>query len=168
MKRIINTVTLETVWRGTEYIVDGQLGIVTAPLALLDDVTASPPPFDPKTERLNRLPDRADLQNDQWIIGEMEVVNLTEGELSSLARTSSRSSLRTIWDNLPAYIRGPYRPQFEAANRLLDDGDDEGAAALIQYATACPDYDEEQVDAFNAAKSTLLAGIESLPAITQP
>jgi hypothetical protein len=166
MKRIINTVTLEYVWRGTQYIVDGQPGIVTYPLALLDDVTAIKPPYDPQSQRLNRLPDRADLQNDQWIIGEMEAVNLTEDELAALARTSSRVSLRTIWDNLPAYIRGPYRPQFEAANRLLDDGDDEGAAALIQYATPCPDYDEEQADAFNAAKSTLLAGIESLPSIT--
>ncbi len=104
----------------------------------------------------------------EWADGAWVVRDLTEGELAAIARTSSRSSLRTIWDNLPAYIRGPYRPQFEAANRLLDEGDDVGAADLIQYATPCPSYDQWQFDAFESVKSTLLAGIESLPAITQP
>ena len=78
------------------------------------------------------------------------------------ARATSRAALRAVWDNLPAYIRGPYRPQFEAANRLLDDGHDEEAAALIQYASACLNYDQVQIDQFNAAKSILLDGIESL------
>jgi hypothetical protein len=78
------------------------------------------------------------------------------------ARTTARTTLHVFWDSLPAYIRGPYQPQFEAANRLLDDGHDEEAAALIQYAAACLDYDQVQIDQFNAAKSILLDGIESL------
>lgn len=167
MKRIINTSTLETVWRGNEYIVDGQAGILAAPLVLLEEVTSTDPQYNPQTEKLNRLPDRADLENAQWIIGEMKVVSLTAEELAYFARSSSRASLRTVWEGLPAYIRGPYRPQFEAANRLLDQGDDEGAVALIQYALPCPDYDQAKLNAFNTAKSTLLAGIESLPAIAQ-
>ncbi len=83
-------------------------------------------------------------------------------EPKQLLRVTARAALRAVWDNLPAYIRGPYRPQFEAANRLLDDGHDEEAAALILYASACPDYDQDQIEAFNAAKSTLLDEIESL------
>lgn len=162
MKRIINTSTRKTLWRGTDYLVDGRAGIIIAPLVLLDEVTATPPPHDPATQRLNQLPERADLENAQWIIGEMEAVDLTAAELSSAARATSRAALRAVWDNLPAYIRGPYRPQFEAANRLLDDGHDEEAAALIQYASACLNYDQVQIDQFNAAKSILLDGIESL------
>jgi hypothetical protein len=87
---------------------------------------------------------------------------VTEAQATAASRATSRAALRAVWDNLPAYIRGPYRPQFEAANRLLDDGHDEEASALIQYASACLNYDQVQIDQFNAAKSILLDGIESL------
>ena len=77
-------------------------------------------------------------------------------------RASKRSTLRSAWDALPAFIRGPYRPEFEAANALLDSNDDEGAIALIQYAPAKPGFDESQIATFNAVKAQMVAGIESL------
>lgn len=78
-------------------------------------------------------------------------------------RAASRVALRAAWDALPAFIRGPYRPEFEAANRLLDEGDDAGAIALIEYAPAKPDFTIEQVATFAAVKAQMKAGIEALP-----
>lgn len=46
-------------------------------------------------------------------------------------RLSTRASLRVQWDALPAWINGPYRPLFDAANRLLDEGLDEAAFEMI-------------------------------------
>jgi hypothetical protein len=162
MKRIINTSTLETVWSGSDYLVDGRAGIIVAPLVLLDEVTATPPPHDSATQKLDQLPERADLENAQWIIGEMEAVDLTAAELSSAARATSRAALRQQWDALPAIYRGPYRPEFEAANRLLDEGDDEGAAAIIAYAAPKAGFTEAEVAAFGAIKSQMAAGIAAL------
>jgi len=50
------------------------------------------------------------------------------------ARAQSRAALRAQWDGLPAWIRGPYRPLFSAANELLDEGDDDAAGAMIAAA----------------------------------
>lgn len=50
------------------------------------------------------------------------------------ARALARTALRSQWDGLPAWIRGPYRPLFSAANELLDEGDDDAAAAMIAAA----------------------------------
>jgi len=49
-------------------------------------------------------------------------------------RADVRSALRAQWDALPAWIRGPYRPLFDAANALLDEGDDDAAKAMINEA----------------------------------
>jgi len=46
-------------------------------------------------------------------------------------RATTRTALRTQWDGLPAWINGPYRPLFDAANRLLDEGSDEAAFEMI-------------------------------------
>lgn len=79
------------------------------------------------------------------------------------ARSAGRTALRQQWEALPSYIRGPYRDKFEAANRLLDEGDDEAAVALIEYAPAAPDFTAEQIAVFNSTKASMKAGIEALP-----
>lgn len=81
------------------------------------------------------------------------------------ARKNMRSALRQQWDSLPAYIKGPYRPEFEAANRLLDEGDDNSAVAMIQYASAKPDFTQDQITVFNNVKQEMIDGISNLPKI---
>lgn len=46
-------------------------------------------------------------------------------------RFQIRSAMRVQWGNLPEWIRGPYRPEFDAANNLLDEGDDVAASSMI-------------------------------------
>lgn len=96
----------------------------------------------------------------QW-----QVVDVPADELSARARSSSRAALRAQWEALPAYIRGPYRDKFEAANRLLDEGDDDAAVALIEYAAPAPDFDAAQLATFAQVKASMKAGIEALPGI---
>lgn len=78
-------------------------------------------------------------------------------------RQKARADLRAQWEALPAYIRGPYRDKFEAANRLLDEGDDAAAVALIEYAAPVPDFDAAQLATFAQVKASMKAGIEALP-----
>jgi hypothetical protein len=83
-------------------------------------------------------------------------------QAAAASRATSRAALRQQWDALPAIYRGPYRPEFEAANRLLDEGDDEGAAAIIAYAAPKPGFTEAEVATFKAIKSQMAAGIVAL------
>lgn len=114
----------------------------------------------PKAQQWLPLPpqpsDDAKWQNGQW-------VEPTQSELDSKQRATQRAALRQQWGSLPAYIRGPYRDKFEAANRLLDEGDDESAIHLIDYATPMPDFTAEQITVFNSTKAAMKAGIEALP-----
>jgi hypothetical protein len=80
------------------------------------------------------------------------------------ARAAGRSALYGAWQALPAYIRGPFREKFEVANTLLDEGDDEAAIAMIEYAEAPTSYTAEQVIVFSATKTAMKAGIENLTA----
>lgn len=77
-------------------------------------------------------------------------------------REASRHALRQQWDALPDYIRGPFRDKFEAANRLLDEGDDAAAIALIEYTEAPTAYTAQQLAAFAATKAAMRAGIEAM------
>ena len=79
------------------------------------------------------------------------------------ARAAGRSALYVAWQALPAYIRGPFREKFEVANTLLDEGDDEAAIAMIEYADAPSSFTFEQVGVFTATKASMKAGIENLP-----
>jgi hypothetical protein len=65
MQRIYDTVTGATVWRGLEYIVDGARGLVDPPLALLDEVEAAQPEYDPAIERLAQS-ESPDFATGQW------------------------------------------------------------------------------------------------------
>jgi hypothetical protein len=80
------------------------------------------------------------------------------------ARANGRAALRAAWEALPAYIRGPFREKFEVANTLLDEGDDEAAIAMIEYAEAPTSYTAEQVIVFAATKTAMKSGIENLSA----
>jgi len=80
------------------------------------------------------------------------------------ARAQGRSALYVAWQALPAYIRGPFREKFEVANTLLDEGDDEAAIAMIEYAEAPASYTLEQATVFAATKTAMKAGIENLSA----
>ena len=79
-------------------------------------------------------------------------------------RAAGRSALYSAWQALPAYIRGPFREKFEVANTLLDEGDDEAAIAMIEYAEAPASYTLEQATVFAATKTAMKAGIENLSA----
>lgn len=92
-----------------------------------------------------------------------ETIISTENYANS--RQGKRAALRQQWEALPAYIRGPYRPEFEAANRLLDEGDDESAIAMIQYAIAKIDFTQDQIAVFDATKQQMIDGIANLPSI---
>jgi hypothetical protein len=79
-------------------------------------------------------------------------------------RALARAALREKWDSLPAWIRGPYQHQFAAANALLDAGQDDAAAALIQYADVPTAFDLEQIEVFSRVRDEMLAALEALPA----
>lgn len=81
-------------------------------------------------------------------------------------RATKRATLRARWDSLPSWIRGPFRPAFEAANRLLDEGDDDAAADLIRYQTPPPDYDSTKLAVFAAVKSEFAAAIDELKTLS--
>lgn len=77
------------------------------------------------------------------IVADSKFITTLDGDWSELTeeleidlairslRLSTRASLRVQWDALPAWINGPYRPLFDAANRLLDEGLDEAAFEMI-------------------------------------
>lgn len=79
-------------------------------------------------------------------------------------RAQGRSALYSAWQALPAYIRGPFREKFEVANTLLDEGDDEAAIAMIDYAEAPSTFSLEQASVFAATKTAMKAGIQNLSA----
>jgi hypothetical protein len=94
MKRIYNTETEETLWRGDEYLIDGQPGVITAPLILLTETRLPDPQFDPATEALVSS-SRVDLEDLFWI-DEATVRQLTSEELAALARK--------VWQNNARYL----------------------------------------------------------------
>lgn len=83
--------------------------------------------------------------------------------LAGRERDAARATLRAQWASQPAWIRGPFDDKFIAAQRFLDAGDDEAAAALIRFADAPGGYSPEQLSAFAALKETLADAIEALP-----
>lgn len=99
--------------------------------------------------------DAATWQNGQW-------VEPSPAELAAAERSAQRTAIRQQWDALPDYIRGPFRDKFEAANRLLDEGDDAAAIALIEYAEAPASFTTDQIATFAATQAAMRAGIENL------
>jgi len=100
MKRIINTVTLETVWRGTDYLVDGITTTVERPLYLLTDTTRPAPAYDAATHRLQSISAHADLDSSEWVTSSYEIVALTSDEIAENAIIAARK----IWPNAAAFL----------------------------------------------------------------
>ena len=90
---------------------------------------------------------------------------IADQEASINQRAQGRSALYAAWQALPAYIRGPFREKFEVANTLLDEGDDEAAIAMIQYAEPPATYTADQTIVFNNTKAAMKAGIEGLSSL---
>lgn len=101
-------------------------------------------------------------------IGEIEAHRTaTEQALSAVEnrareRYENLSNLRNQWRGLPDFIRGPFRDKFEAASRLLDEGDDVAAIALIEYCEPPSSFSEEQVETFGTIKTAIQSAIENL------
>ncbi len=121
----------------------------------------------PKANDWRILPPRpseyATWGNGEWIVPSQEYI---DSIISAQDRATQRTALKQQWDALPAYIRGPYRDKFEAANRLLDEGDDESAIALIEYTEPMPGFTDDQINIFNIAKQQRQQGIANLPNIS--
>jgi hypothetical protein len=86
---------------------------------------------------------------------------LTESEY---ARMRKRHEMRQSWVALPEWIRGPYRPNFDAANNLLDELDDTAALSMIAsiQATAYIIEDATRIEIFRATKAAFTSSIEAL------
>lgn len=80
-------------------------------------------------------------------------------------RTAARHNLRQQWNALPDFIRGPFRDKFEAANRLLDEGDDAAAITLIEYADIPSSFTAEQTTFALQVKTLMIEGVEGLTAV---
>lgn len=87
---------------------------------------------------------------------------LSAVETRSLERYEKLSNLREQWRGLPDFIRGPFRDKFEAASRLLDEGDDVAAIALIEYCEPPSSFSQEQVETFGTIKTAIQSAIENL------
>lgn len=91
-----------------------------------------------------------------------EVAKAKESQIRALA--AARQKLRADWESLPYdYIRGPYRSEFEAANKLLDVGDRNGAKNLIKYAEPKTTFLVEERANFEKVRRQFAEAIERLP-----
>jgi len=96
MKRIFNSDTGATIWKGEDYLVDGQPAPVVPPLHILTDVRREAPDHDPLTERVSRVAAHADIEAGEFVTESFEIVPLTSSELAALARKT--------WHNAAAFL----------------------------------------------------------------
>lgn len=87
---------------------------------------------------------------------------LAAAQQQASLRHSKLAQLRADWKALPDFIRGPFRDKFEAASRLLDEGDDTAAIALIEYCEPPSSFSQEQVETFGTIKTAIQSAIENL------
>jgi len=163
MKRIIHPATGATLWRGEEYLVDGQPGLVDLPAVILQETETAPPEYDPATQRLDIEPPVADLAAGQWISRSWRVTSIPAPVIAERIRSDARSALAAQWAALPPWIRGPFGATYAAAIVLLDAGDDAAAAALLEYAEPPSAFSSVQLATFSAVREALAAGIAALP-----
>lgn len=85
-------------------------------------------------------------------------------EAEAEAKAAARASLRQWWEGeqVEPWIRGPFSMQFEAAATLLDKGDVEGAAALIEFAVTPPSYTQAQSDRFDEVKAEIVTRFSAI------
>lgn len=130
---------------------------------MLLHVDGEKPVYDAATEKLVKAAPVVDLDANT-ITTAWEVVALDSTEQAMEARKSERATLRAQWEAMPAHIRGPYQHNFEAANILLDAGDDDAAAELIDAVepTAKIAGDASLLAQFNAVKAAFYDSITNL------
>jgi hypothetical protein len=116
MKRIINTTTIKTVWRGSEYLVDGIPATVEPPLYLLTDATRPAPAYDAAIERLQSITPFADLGSGEWVTSSYDVVALTSDEIAENAIIAARKT----WPNAAAFLGEFTMPELAAISLSLD------------------------------------------------
>ena len=116
MKRIINSATLKTVWRGEDYLVDGQPATVDPPLYLLAEVEREAPSYDAATHRLQTIPPFADLDTGEWVTTSYEVIALTPEEI---AENEIRAARKT-WPNASAFLGEFSMPELAAIELSTD------------------------------------------------
>ena len=112
MKRIYNTITGKTIWRGLEYQVDGQPATVDAPLFILDEVERTAPEYDSATQRLSSVPAHADIEAGEWVLRSYEVVALSADELAANARKT--------WPNAAAFLNEFTMPELAGISLSSD------------------------------------------------
>jgi hypothetical protein len=79
------------------------------------------------------------------------------------ARKAARAQLRATWEALPyPWIKGPFQEKFDAAFVLVEKGDIDSAAALIEYAEMPSGYTLEQAGVYAQVKAQLAAALEAL------
>lgn len=127
-------------------------------LAWLEEWEGDKPAFDAATHHLTS----SDVVDEG--AGTVTKTYTAEAHNSVQLRAVSRTAMRTQWDGLPAYIRGPYRPLFDAANELLDEGDFDAAVAMVDAAEAngIISADPTKEATFNAVKAQFAAGVTAL------
>ena len=78
------------------------------------------------------------------------------------ARKTQRAAMAAQLAALPAWITGPFGHLFERASACLDDGKDDAAAAIIQYAEPPSAYSEEQRATFIQVRDAFAESLASL------
>lgn len=125
MKRIINTITGATIWRGRDYLVDGTPGVVEPPLVLLTEVTHDPPTYDEATQRLVRIPDAID--GETYVRGAVEIADLTTEEIAALKAGPAApsvtppilSQLAEVFGSLDPAIQRAFAGAFATVRTLI-------------------------------------------------
>lgn len=82
--------------------------------------------------------------------------------VGSTARKAKRAAMAAQLAALPAWITGPFGHLFERASACLDDGKDDAAAAIIQYAESPSAYSEEQRATFIQVRDAFAESLASL------
>jgi hypothetical protein len=115
MKRIIHITgdqVVSTIWRGEEYLVDGQPATVEPPLHLLTDIDRPAGAINTATHRLRFVPAHADLETGEWVLRSWEAVALTPDELAARARKT--------WPNASAFLGEFSMPELAAISLSAD------------------------------------------------
>ena len=118
MKTIYDSDLAKTVWRGEEYLVHGQTGLVEPPCYLLDVTDTPAPTYDPQTHTIDYIPHR--MVGSEWINGweirpltPEELAAASQRDLSAMAYTAASDAFETLdlgkqalWEPVRAKVAG--------------------------------------------------------------
>jgi hypothetical protein len=95
----------------------------------------------------------------KMIFGANEIIKKRES-LKLIA--AKRSELKSKWDSLPDFIRGPFYEKFRAVNEMLDAKDYDAAVALMKYVSPPTTYTEDELAVFNQVRQELTLALTDL------